>query len=82
MTTVTLTKWGNSLGVRIPAEIVQRAELYAGGQLEVSTDRDGRIVLAPLHVDRKAFFAELRAFVRSCPQSSEVVQAMRDEARF
>lgn len=38
MSTVTLTKWGNSIGIRIPAVIIKEAHLYPGEELEIKTD--------------------------------------------
>jgi antitoxin MazE len=34
--TVKVTKWGNSLGVRIPQHIAQKFDIYAGKRLRVS----------------------------------------------
>lgn len=43
---VNLSKWGNSLGVRIPREIAQRLGVSEGSRLEV-TEEAGRIVMVP-----------------------------------
>ncbi len=41
-----LSKWGNSLAVRIPKSVVERARVREGQRLTVESDR-GRIVLRP-----------------------------------
>lgn len=43
---VQLTRWGNSLGVRIPKEIAGRAGLVEGSRVEIAMNR-GQIVLSP-----------------------------------
>jgi antitoxin component of MazEF toxin-antitoxin module len=48
MQAVTLTKWGNSLGVRIPASIIKEAHLTPGDELNISLDKNGRLSLAPI----------------------------------
>ena len=41
----TISKWGNSLAVRIPQAVVREARLSEGDSLAVDLDRDGSIVL-------------------------------------
>tara|TARA_B110000908_G_C10143047_1_gene397700 strand:+ start:271 stop:558 length:288 start_codon:yes stop_codon:yes gene_type:complete len=45
MSTVTLTKWGNSVGVRIPALILKEADLAQGSELDICTKESGVIIL-------------------------------------
>ncbi|MEE1296426.1 MAG: AbrB/MazE/SpoVT family DNA-binding domain-containing protein [Bifidobacterium sp.] len=46
MTTVTLSKWGNAQGVRIPKDMRERLGLREGEKLEAEV-KDGAIVLTP-----------------------------------
>lgn len=46
---VQLSKWGNSLGVRLPKLVVEQAQLRAGDQVLVSMAETGQVVLTPLH---------------------------------
>jgi antitoxin MazE len=41
----TVSKWGNSLAVRIPQSIAKEARLNEGDCLALDLDRDGSIVL-------------------------------------
>jgi antitoxin MazE len=41
----TVSKWGNSLAVRIPQEIAKQARLNEGDSVALALDRDGSIVL-------------------------------------
>ena len=43
---ITLTKWGNSVGVRISQSLLQRIGLQVGDQLDAEY-QDGAIVLRP-----------------------------------
>lgn len=40
-------RWGNSLGVRIPKPIAEKAHLGPGSEVQVTTER-GRLVIAPV----------------------------------
>jgi antitoxin MazE len=43
---VSIARWGNSLGVRLPRDIAARIGLREGVRVEVTAE-DGRIVLTP-----------------------------------
>jgi antitoxin MazE len=43
----TVSKWGNSLAVRIPRSLANEARLSEGDSLEMDLDADGSIVLRP-----------------------------------
>ena len=42
-----VSKWGNSLGVRVPREIAARAGINEGARVEMEGFADGRIVITP-----------------------------------
>lgn len=42
-----VSKWGNSLGVRVPREIAARAGISEGARIEMEGFSDGRIVITP-----------------------------------
>ena len=41
----TISKWGNSLAVRIPQKIAKQARITKGDSLALSLQRDGSIIL-------------------------------------
>jgi antitoxin MazE len=43
---VQVAKWGNSLGVRLPRDLVARIGLKEGARVDVDATRDGRIVIS------------------------------------
>ena len=46
----TVSKWGNSLGIRIPRGIAQDAHVSEGTAVDIRVE-DGRIVAEPIEVD-------------------------------
>ena len=59
----TVSKWGNSLAVRIPLSIARQASLSGGDCVELTIDGDGGIVLRPTR--RKYELAELVSRITS-----------------
>ena len=45
--TLDLKKWGNNLGVRLPAAIVREAHLKADQRVQISV-ADGQIIITPV----------------------------------
>jgi antitoxin MazE len=45
-TTTQLSKWGNSLGLRLPKSVAREAQVDAGDTVDVSVD-NGAIVIRP-----------------------------------
>ncbi len=43
----TISKWGNSLAVRIPLAIARQASLGEGDRVKLTLDREGGVVLRP-----------------------------------
>jgi antitoxin MazE len=42
-----ISKWGNSLGVRLPREVAARAGLQEGSRVDIEGYEDGRVVITP-----------------------------------
>ncbi|MDP3705717.1 MAG: AbrB/MazE/SpoVT family DNA-binding domain-containing protein [Legionellaceae bacterium] len=47
MSTAKLIKWGNSIGIRIPAAIIKQAHLKSGEVLDISINKEGGLTLIP-----------------------------------
>lgn len=60
-----VSRWGNSLGVRIPSDVVRALSLKPGDEIEV-TVRDGALEIER-PPDRDAVIAEIRAMARPLP---------------
>ena len=64
-----VSKWGNSLGLRVPREIAARAGLREGARVEIEGYSDGRIVVTP---SRRRFTIE-ELVVGMTPEHSELM---------
>lgn len=48
----TVSKWGNSLGIRIPAAIVQSSGISDGDKMDISYTPDGSIIIQKKKKDK------------------------------
>ncbi|MBA2652795.1 MAG: AbrB/MazE/SpoVT family DNA-binding domain-containing protein [Tatlockia sp.] len=65
MSTVTLTKWGNSVGIRIPATILKEAHLAPGEELEIRADEKGVLILIPIKNQQEGWLERFNAIADS-----------------
>lgn len=77
-----VSKWGNSLAVRIPTEFIRQTNLKDGDQLEIHIGADGSLCLQKNDWNRKAFAAELSLAQESLPIGYSVIDALRHQARY
>jgi antitoxin MazE len=78
-----VSKWGNSLAVRLPAESARRIGVGEGDTLIAEVSADGRLVLAPEgRAIGKAESRRLRQFLGRQKETAPVVGDMRREARY
>lgn len=77
-----VAKWGNSLALRIPSEIVRRLGLHEGSTVEAQITVDGSLSIRPAQWDRKAFAAELNEARSTMPISESVMEELRGGTRY
>ncbi len=78
-----ISKWGNSLAVRLPMEYIRAAGLKEGDELNAEVTPLGEIRLIPAQAfDKPAFLARLAEARRAMPMTTPVVEAMRREDRY
>lgn len=77
-----VAKWGNSLALRIPAEVVRSFGLKEGDRLEASLTADGGLAIRPATWSRKAFAGELGAVREAMPMGSSVMDEVRRGGRY
>ncbi len=77
-----VTKWGNSLALRIPAEVVRQLGLREGATVEAQLTVDGTLSIRPARWNRKAFAIELTESRSAMPMSEPVIQELRSGARY
>jgi antitoxin MazE len=79
---IQVARWGNSLALRIPAEIVRRLGLREGSTVQAQISVDGSLSLRPAHWDRKAFAQELGEARDAMPAGGSVLAELRSGARY
>jgi len=79
---IQISKWGNSLALRIPQHLLKEANLTEGDFLNASLAPDGTIVLRTKQVDRKSLIRELHEFRESMPIGKSVMKQLRESARY
>lgn len=77
-----IAKWGNSLALRIPSEIVRRLGLREGATVEAQLTLDGSLSIRPAQWNRKAFALELNEARSAMPMSDPVMEELRSGARY
>lgn len=78
-----VSRWGNSLAVRLPVECTRATGLKEGDSVEASITPTGEITLVPERMfDKAAFLARIAKLHASMPMTEPVVEAMRQEARY
>jgi antitoxin MazE len=77
-----VARWGNSLALRIPSEIVRQLGLHEGATVEAQIAVDGSLSIRPAQWDRKAFALELNEARSTMPMSDAVMEELRSGARY
>ena len=78
-----VSKWGNSLAVRLPAESAKRIGVGEGDTLIAEVSADGRLILAPEgRAVGKAESRRLRQFLGRQKETAPVVGDMPRSARY
>lgn len=77
-----ITKWGNSLALRIPSEVVRRLGLREGATVEARLTADGSLSIRPAQWNRQAFALELAEARVALPMSEPVMDELRGRARY
>jgi antitoxin MazE len=74
-------KWGNSLAMRIPSDIVRRFGLRDGDSVDAGLTIDGALTIRPTGWSRRAFAVELGAIRAALPVGPSVMAELRRSAR-
>ena len=79
---IQISKWGNSLALRIPATLIKQTHLKDGDKVEATLSKDGSLIIRPQKLDRKAIAAQLKAFRDTLKMGKSVMDEVRSEARY
>jgi antitoxin MazE len=78
-----ISKWGNSLAVRLPASITKQLHIHDGDSVELKLNNQGELVLTPVKVfDKTVFIQSLNALIQKQPQTTSVIEVMRNSERY
>ena len=77
-----VSKWGNSLALRIPSEVVRRLGLREGATVEAHLTVDGTLSIRPAQWNRKAFALEVAAMRSAMPMGESVIDEVRSGERY
>ena len=79
-----VSKWGNSLAVRLPARYAKQSGIASGDYLEATVTASGAMRIAPgaAVVDKPALLKKIAALRKSMPQTHSVMDVLRKEARY
>ena len=77
-----VSKWGNSLAMRIPSEVVRHFGLRDGDTVDAQLTVDGALTIRPAGWSRRAFAGELDAARAVLPVGSSVMEELRRAARY
>jgi antitoxin MazE len=79
---IQISKWGNSLALRIPAEVVKQIHLKEGDKVEATLSMNGTLIIKPQKLDRKTLAKMARELRDSMKMGKSVMDEVRSEARF
>ena len=79
---IQISKWGNSLALRIPAAFIKEIQLKDGDKVEATLSKDGSLIIRPQKLDRKAIAADLRAVRATLKMGTSVMDEVRSGARY
>ena len=77
-----VSKWGNSLAMRIPSEIVRHLGLREGDSVDAQLTVDGALTIRPAGWNRRAFATELDTARAGLPMGTGVMDEVRQSARY
>jgi antitoxin MazE len=77
-----VTRWGNSLAMRLPAEVARRLGVREGDTLQARLTTDGAMTVRAASWNRRDFAAGLAAARDGLPEAPAVIRELRDAARF
>ena len=79
---IQISKWGNSLAMRIPAEVVKQIHLKEGDKVEATLSMNGTLIIKPKKLDRKTLAKMARELRDSMRMGKSVMDEVRSEARY
>lgn len=77
-----VSKWGNSLALRIPADYARHLGVKDGDNVEANLTPDGGLTIRASKWDRKGFANELAASLDAMGMGTSVMDELRRGGRY
>ena len=79
---IKISKWGNSMALRIPTAFVKEIKLKDGDSVEITLSKDGSLIIRPQKLSRKEIMEKLRAFRATLKMGTSVMDEVCSGARY
>jgi len=79
---IRISKWGNSLALRIPAAFIKEIQLKDGDTVEATLSSDGALVIRSQKIDRKTLSKMAKELRDSMKMGTSVMDELRSGARY
>ena len=79
-----VSKWGNSLAVRLPDNYVRQFGIISGDYLDATVSLGGEMHITPCRtaVDKSVMLKKITSLYKTLPQTTCVMKALREETRY
>ena len=77
-----IARWGNSLALRVPADVARRFGLREGDTVQAESTPDGALTLRATRWSRSSFADELARTRAALPMGTPVIDELRRSARY
>jgi len=74
---IQISKWGNSLALRIPSAFIKEIKLKDGDRVEATLTSEGALIIKPQKLDRK----EIAELIKKVRGSMKMGTSVMDEVR-
>lgn len=78
MNTAKLVKWGNSVGIRLPAKELEAANIPVGTVFKISRTKAGGITLTPIHNPQAGWLEAFNAVAEKSDDKWLLDETMND----
>ncbi len=72
---ITISKWGNSQGLRLPKEVINALDIHIGDKVKITVEED-RAVIVPIH--KKKY--DIESLVAAIPEGYTPEGELFDDA--
>ena len=79
---IQISRWGNSLAMRIPAEVIKQIQIKEGDRVESILSLDGTLIIKPQKLDRKTLAKMAKEQRDPMKMGKSVMDEVRSEARY